>query len=74
MLFAGDVGMNLVGLGDPVGFENLSDGRASQDDRRHPSVSDGLWREAQRSARQFERWAVRRLYTVAPFAEHDPGA
>jgi glyoxylase-like metal-dependent hydrolase (beta-lactamase superfamily II) len=30
MLFAGDVGMNLVGLGDPVGFESLSDGRASQ--------------------------------------------
>ena len=30
MLFAGDVCMNLMGLGDPVGFENLSDGRASQ--------------------------------------------
>jgi glyoxylase-like metal-dependent hydrolase (beta-lactamase superfamily II) len=30
MLFAGDVGMNLMGLGDPVGFENLNDGRASQ--------------------------------------------
>ncbi len=30
MLFAGDVGMNLVGLGDPVGFKSLIDGRASQ--------------------------------------------
>ena len=30
MLFAGDVGANLMGLGDPVGFENLDDGRASQ--------------------------------------------
>jgi glyoxylase-like metal-dependent hydrolase (beta-lactamase superfamily II) len=30
MLFAGDVCMNLVGFGDPVGFESLNDGRASQ--------------------------------------------
>ena len=30
ILFAGDVYMNLMGLGDPVGFENLNDGRASQ--------------------------------------------
>ena len=30
MLFAGDVGTNLLGLGDPVGFENLDEGRASQ--------------------------------------------
>src|SRR5271165_4832825 len=30
MLFAGDVYMNLMGLGDPVGFEILEDGRASQ--------------------------------------------
>jgi len=30
MLFAGDVCMNVMGLGDPVGFENLQDGRASQ--------------------------------------------
>jgi len=30
MLFAGDVCMNLMGLGDPIGFENLSEGRASQ--------------------------------------------
>ena len=30
MLFAGDVCTNLIGLGDPVGFENLEDGRASQ--------------------------------------------
>ncbi len=30
MLFAGDVGMNIMGLGDPVGFESLDDGRASQ--------------------------------------------
>src|SRR4051812_19899632 len=30
MLFAGDVYMNLIGLGDPVGFENLNEGRASQ--------------------------------------------
>jgi glyoxylase-like metal-dependent hydrolase (beta-lactamase superfamily II) len=30
MLFAGDVCMNIMGLGDPVGFENLDDGRASQ--------------------------------------------
>jgi glyoxylase-like metal-dependent hydrolase (beta-lactamase superfamily II) len=30
MLFAGDAHMNLMGLGDPVGFENLEEGRASQ--------------------------------------------
>ena len=30
MLFAGDVCTNLIGLGDPVGFENLDEGRASQ--------------------------------------------
>jgi glyoxylase-like metal-dependent hydrolase (beta-lactamase superfamily II) len=30
MLFAGDVYMNLMGLGDPVGFESLEEGRASQ--------------------------------------------
>ena len=30
MLFAGDVCMNIMGLGDPVGFESLNDGRASQ--------------------------------------------
>jgi glyoxylase-like metal-dependent hydrolase (beta-lactamase superfamily II) len=30
MLFAGDVCTNLMGLGDPVGFESLDEGRASQ--------------------------------------------
>jgi glyoxylase-like metal-dependent hydrolase (beta-lactamase superfamily II) len=30
MLFAGDVYTNLMGLGDPVGFESLQEGRASQ--------------------------------------------
>ena len=30
MLFAGDVCTNLMGLGDPVGFESLDQGRASQ--------------------------------------------
>jgi glyoxylase-like metal-dependent hydrolase (beta-lactamase superfamily II) len=30
MLFVGDVVMNILGLGDPVGFESLQDGRASQ--------------------------------------------
>jgi len=30
MLFAGDVGTNVMGLGDPVGFENLEQGRESQ--------------------------------------------
>jgi glyoxylase-like metal-dependent hydrolase (beta-lactamase superfamily II) len=30
MLFAGDVCMNIMGLGDPIGFESLKDGRASQ--------------------------------------------
>ena len=30
MLFAADVGMTLMGLGDPLGFESLEDGRASQ--------------------------------------------
>jgi glyoxylase-like metal-dependent hydrolase (beta-lactamase superfamily II) len=30
MLFAGDVGTNLMGLGDPIGFENLEEGRESQ--------------------------------------------
>jgi glyoxylase-like metal-dependent hydrolase (beta-lactamase superfamily II) len=30
MLFAGDVCMNIMGLGDPIGFESLNEGRASQ--------------------------------------------
>ena len=30
MLFAGDAGANLMGLGDPLGFESLKEGRASQ--------------------------------------------
>jgi glyoxylase-like metal-dependent hydrolase (beta-lactamase superfamily II) len=30
MLFAGDVCINAMGLGDPVGFESLEEGRASQ--------------------------------------------
>jgi glyoxylase-like metal-dependent hydrolase (beta-lactamase superfamily II) len=30
MLFVGDVCMNLMGLGDPIGFESLEEGRASQ--------------------------------------------
>jgi len=30
MLFAGDVASNVMGLGDPLGFESLEDGRASQ--------------------------------------------
>jgi hypothetical protein len=30
MPFAGDVCMNIMGLGDPVDFESLKDGRASQ--------------------------------------------
>jgi glyoxylase-like metal-dependent hydrolase (beta-lactamase superfamily II) len=30
MLFAGDVCMNIMGLGDPVGFESLEEGRESQ--------------------------------------------
>ena len=30
MLFAADVFMNIMGLGDPLGFEDLKEGRASQ--------------------------------------------
>jgi glyoxylase-like metal-dependent hydrolase (beta-lactamase superfamily II) len=30
MLFTGDVCMNVMGLGDPLGFENLEEGRVSQ--------------------------------------------
>jgi glyoxylase-like metal-dependent hydrolase (beta-lactamase superfamily II) len=30
MLFAGDVASNVMGLGDPLGFESFEDGRASQ--------------------------------------------
>jgi glyoxylase-like metal-dependent hydrolase (beta-lactamase superfamily II) len=30
MLFAGDVGSNMTGLGDPLGFESLEEGLASQ--------------------------------------------
>ena len=29
-LIAGDVGMNILGLGDPVGFEDIEEGRRSQ--------------------------------------------
>jgi glyoxylase-like metal-dependent hydrolase (beta-lactamase superfamily II) len=37
ILFAADVCMNVMGLGDPVGFESLEEGRASQ--RRVASLS-----------------------------------
>lgn len=30
LLIAGDVGMNIIGLGDPVGFEDIEQGRRSQ--------------------------------------------
>jgi glyoxylase-like metal-dependent hydrolase (beta-lactamase superfamily II) len=30
MLFVGDAGSNVLGLGDPIGFEDLEEGRASQ--------------------------------------------
>ncbi len=30
LLIAGDVGMNIIGLGDPVGFEDIEEGRRSQ--------------------------------------------
>ena len=30
LLIAGDVGMNILGLGDPVGFEDIGEGRRSQ--------------------------------------------
>ena len=30
LLIAGDVGMNILGLGDPVGFEDMEEGRRSQ--------------------------------------------
>ena len=30
MLFAADVFMNVTGLGDPLGFEDIEEGRASQ--------------------------------------------
>lgn len=30
MLIASDVGMHILGLGDPVGFEDLAEGRRSQ--------------------------------------------
>ena len=30
MLFAGDAASNVLGLADPIGFENLAEGRASQ--------------------------------------------
>jgi glyoxylase-like metal-dependent hydrolase (beta-lactamase superfamily II) len=37
MLFAADVCTNIMGLGDPVGFESLEDGRASQRKLAHLS-------------------------------------
>jgi len=30
MLFAGDACTNVMGLGDPIGFESVEEGRASQ--------------------------------------------
>jgi hypothetical protein len=29
-LIVGDVGMNILGLGDPVGFEDIEEGRRSE--------------------------------------------
>jgi hypothetical protein len=65
MLFAGDVCTNLMGLGDPAGFQNLGDGRASQ--RKRASLSfDAAGGHggpiAQDASTQFrEKWARNRL-------------
>jgi glyoxylase-like metal-dependent hydrolase (beta-lactamase superfamily II) len=40
MLFTGDVCMNIMGVGDPVGFESLVEGRASQ--RKLASLSSAF--------------------------------
>jgi len=37
MLFAGDVCAKIMGLGDPLGFENIDEGRASQGKLAGPS-------------------------------------
>jgi glyoxylase-like metal-dependent hydrolase (beta-lactamase superfamily II) len=64
MLFAGDVCMNIMGLGDPIGFESLEEGRASQ--RKLASLSFdaagfGHGRPIARDAstRFRDRWAQR---------------
>jgi glyoxylase-like metal-dependent hydrolase (beta-lactamase superfamily II) len=66
MLFAGDVCLNIMGLGDPVGFESLEEGRASQ--RKVASLSfvaarfghgEPIARDA--SARFRSKWARNRL-------------
>jgi glyoxylase-like metal-dependent hydrolase (beta-lactamase superfamily II) len=62
MLFTGDVCMNIMGLGDPVGFESLQEGRASQ--RKLASLSfdsagfghgEPILRDA--STRFYNKWA-----------------
>ena len=43
-------------------------------ERRRGLPCDGVAGLADKTLAQFQRWAVRRLYTVAPFAEYDAGA
>ena len=63
MLFVADAFMNVMGLGDPIGFENLDEGRASQ--RKLASLSfdavgfghgDSITRDA--STRFRKKWGV----------------
>jgi glyoxylase-like metal-dependent hydrolase (beta-lactamase superfamily II) len=64
VLFAGDVCLNVMGLGDPVGFESLAEGRASQ--RKLASLSfdaagfgHGCPIARDASARFREKWGER---------------
>jgi hypothetical protein len=43
-------------------------------ERRRGLPCDGIAGLADKTLGQFQRWAVRRLYTVTPFAEYDAGA
>jgi len=58
MLFAADVFMNIMGLGDPLGFEDISIGRASQRklaDLSFDAVGFGHGRPVARNATQYLR-------------------
>jgi glyoxylase-like metal-dependent hydrolase (beta-lactamase superfamily II) len=71
MLFAGDVCINVMGLGDPVGFENLEEGRASQRKLASLSFEAVGFGHGEPIARDASRH-LRNKYGKNPEAMHQP--
>ena len=68
MLFAGDVCLNIMGLGDPIGFESLEEGRASQ---RKVAGLSGATNRLPDLANSIEMTFIRRCW-VRPWRAYRP--